>query len=404
MTTRSKIAWVALLYFVEGFPYGLVNSAVPTYYRLNGVSLLEIGLMSLVTLPWTLKFLWAPAVDAFGTKRGWYVSCQCLLVAVIAVLPWINPRGGGIVLWAPLFAMAVFSATQDIAIDAYTIRLLDERELGVANGVRVTTYRIALIAAGGVFVAAAGWVGWPRAFVLGAGLMALSALASSRAPAEVRAAPAAPGGRALSRADQFVVEPLRRFLERPGFPMVALFILLFKLGDMAIGPMIHPFWVDRGFTLFEIGAVPGTVGVLATISGALLGGHLTGRWGIFKGLWVLGLVQAGVLLVYAAAAALPPNKVLMYTASVSDSFGSGLGTAPFLAFLMRICDKSHAATQYALLTAIFGLTRSVAGAFSGWGVERVGYAEYFALTFALSLPAYAMLPWVRRWLTPPQGA
>lgn len=408
MTYRRKLFWVAVLYFVEGFPFGLIHNALPVYFRVFGVSLKEIGLMSLVSLPWAIKFFWAPAVDALGRKKHWFVTCQIFIALTIVSFPWLMPsQTVGSFFWVLLIALAFFSATQDIAIDAYTIRLLDEKELGMANGVRVTTYRIALIAAGGVFIAGAGWLGWTTMFLAGGILILLTALVSIRAP-ETRASspgdkddysPRASSPPGSPRTFQyFVVIPLREFLARPGFIQVFLFVLLFKLGDMAMGPMIHPFWVDRGFTLFEIGAVPGTVGVVATITGALLGGHLTNRWGIFRGLWILGLFQAGSNLVYAGAAALPPHPAAMYLASVTESFTGGLGTAPFLAFLMKICNKDHAATQYALLSALFAMTRSVSGAFSGWGAESLGYATYFTFTFFLAFPAYAMLPWVKKWI------
>lgn len=407
MTYRSKLSWIALLYFVEGFPFGLVYDALPVYFRTVGVSLRDIGLMSLVSLPWAIKFLWAPAVDAFGKRKHWYVTCQVLLAGVVASFP-LLVQGATVrsSFWVPLVLLAVLSATQDIAIDAYTIQLLDEKELGMANGVRVTTYRVALIFAGGVFVAVAGGIGWKATFLVAAGLVLLSALVTSRAPESGsriceenigyragRSSPAPAGP-----LNYYVVVPLKNFLSRPGFIQVFLFVLLFKLGDMAMGPMVRPFWVDRGFTLLEIGAIPGTIGVISTVGGALLGGHLTNRWGIFRGLWILGLFQAVSNLVYATAAALPPHQALMYFASVTESFTGGLGTASFLAFLMKICSKEHAATQYALLSATFAITRSFSGAFSGWGAESLGYASYFTATFFLAFPAYAMLPWVRRWL------
>jgi PAT family beta-lactamase induction signal transducer AmpG len=194
-----------------------------------------------------------------------------------------------------------------------------------------------------------------------------------------------------------ILEPLRQFARVPGFAYVVLFVLTFKLGDMALGPMVRPFWVDRHFTPVQIGAIPGTLGVIATIAGALAGGHLTGRWGAFRALWILGIAQAASNLAYAAAAALPPSTALMYTASVVESFCGGLGTAPFLAFLMSICDKAHAATQYALLSALFGLTRVLSGALSGWATESLGYTVYFTLTFVLAWPALLLLPRVRGW-------
>lgn len=407
MTYRSKMFWVALLYFVEGFPFGLVYDALPVYFRTVGVSLRDIGLMSLVSLPWAVKFLWAPAVDAFGKRKHWYVTCQVLLAGVIASFPMLVK---GITVsasfWIPLILLSVLSATQDIAIDAYTIQLLDEKELGMANGVRVTTYRVALIFAGGVFVAVAGGIGWKSTFLVAAGLVLLSALVTSRAPESGSGVSGENGGYGAGSSSSgpdnpvnyYVVVPLKDFLARPGFVQVFLFVLLFKLGDMAMGPMVRPFWVDRGFTLLEIGAIPGTVGVISTVAGALLGGHLTNRWGIFRGLWILGLFQAVSNLVYATAAAVPPHQALMYFASMIESFTGGLGTASFLAFLMRICSKEHAATQYALLSATFAITRSFSGAFSGWGAESLGYSSYFTATFFLAFPAYAMLPWVKRWL------
>jgi PAT family beta-lactamase induction signal transducer AmpG len=225
--------------------------------------------------------------------------------------------------------------------------------------------------------------------------MGVSCLCAVRMPAvAIRSGPTgAPRGAILD----MILEPLRQFARVPGFAYVVLFVLTFKLGDMALGPMVRPFWVDRHFTPVQIGAIPGTLGVIATIAGALAGGHLTGRWGAFRALWILGIAQAASNLVYAAAAALPPSTPLMYAASVVESFCGGLGTAPFLAFLMSICDKAHAATQYALLSALFGLTRVLSGALSGWATESLGYTVYFTLTFVLAWPALLLLPRVRGW-------
>lgn len=399
LTTKNKLFWVAVFYFVEGFPFGLIIDAFPVYFRTHGVSLKEIGLLSLVGAPWTFKFLWAPAVDFWGKRRHWIVGCQLLLGATLLAVISLPAGEVGMSLWILMIALATFSATQDIAIDAYTIELLDPKEMGAANGVRVTTYRIALIAAGGLFVAAAGLIGWKGAFTAAALLLFLSALISSRAPEAAVPAGKGPQPSAPEHSVSAVIwTPLKQFWDRPGFLFVALFVLLFKLGDMAMGPMVKPFWVDRQFTPVQIGLVPGTLGVASTIAGALLGGTLTSRWGIFKALWILGIAQAVSNLFYAAAASLPPSLPMMYTASVVESFTGGLGTAPFLAFLMSICDKAHAATQYALLSALFGLTRFVSGAFSGIATEHLGYVTYFLATFSLAWPAFALLPWVKQWI------
>jgi PAT family beta-lactamase induction signal transducer AmpG len=201
-----------------------------------------------------------------------------------------------------------------------------------------------------------------------------------------------------AEAKRAIVRPLVAWLRRPTVVPVFVFILLYKLADASMGPMVKPFWVDRGLSPAEIGAISTTVGVIATIIGAILGGLWVNRWGIFSGLWALGLLQAGSNLGYFAVAQFDLPRGFLYAASVFESFSGGLGTAAFMSFLMNICEKEHAAVQYALLSAIFGFSRSVAGGVSGWGAERLGYASYFGLTFLLAFPAYALLPWVRSWI------
>jgi len=395
MTTRQKLFWVSVLYFAEGFPFGLLIDAFPIYFRLHGVSLVQIGLLSGVGLAWTLKWLWAPAVDLWGSRRRWIVGCQVLLAVGLLVVLLLDPSRIGQEFWAVLLVLAVLSATQDIAIDAYTIGLLDKAELGPGNGARVTAYRISLIVSGGLFVALAGLVGWNWCFVGAALVMGLLAVGCSRSPNEASSSRGSHPERPLTL-QEAMITPVRYFQGIPGFAAIALFVVTFKLGDMALGPMIKPFWVDQAFTPIEIGLIPGTIGVVSTIAGALLGGSLTERWGIFRALWVSGIFQAGSNLAYVAAAN-HPSPPLMYSASVVESFCGGLGTTPFLAFLMSLCTKAHAATQYALLSALFGLTRGLAGTFSGAAAQHFGYTTYFFLTCLMALPAFALLPWVRRW-------
>lgn len=398
MKTKIKLIWVAILYFAEGFPFGLVFDTFPVYLRFHGVSLADIGLLSLAGLPWTLKFLWAPVVDLWGRRKAWFVGCQILISFVLLGAFYLDTSRIGPLLWL-LLIIAILSATQDIAIDAYTIELLDKKEMGPANGIRVMTYRIALIGAGGLLVAMAGLVGWKAVFISAAFLLAILSFTCSKAPFVARHREQVDSAQGWKyRIVEGVWYPLRPlFNKRTGFISVMLFILLFKLGDMTLGPMVKPFWVDRRFTPLQIGMIPGTIGVVSTVLGALAGGALTSRWGIFRALWILGIAQAASNLIYAAAAALPPSQWLMYTASVVESFCGGLGTAPFLAFLMSICDKEHAATQYALLSALFGLTRSISGTISGWAAENLGYATYFTVTFFLAWPAFVLLGQIKGW-------
>lgn len=389
---KRKLAIVSVLYLAEGFPFGLVWDAVPVYLRLRGLSLEEIGLMSLLGLPWSLKFLWAPALDRWGRLAHWIAAAQFLMAALLLAAWAAGGAAVGALPWAWLLVVAVLSATQDIAIDAYTIRLLEPEEMGVANGLRVSAYRVALIAAGGLLIALAGEIGWDKAFLASGGLLFLFGFFSASLP---------PEGPAIGGKSD-VLEPLRELASRPGAWQVALFIVLYKLGDMAMGPMVRPFWVDRGLSASEIGFVTGTGGIVAGIIGALAGGAFTSRFGIFHGLWFMGIWQAMSNLGYSLVASFPKAGHLgVYGASMIESFCGGLGTAAFLAFLMSICNTRWAATQYALLSALFGLTRSVSGALSGWAAGGMGYPAYFGLTFILAVPAFLFLGGARKWI--PQG-
>jgi PAT family beta-lactamase induction signal transducer AmpG len=186
-------------------------------------------------------------------------------------------------------------------------------------------------------------------------------------------------------------------------------VLTYKLGEFAIGPMVKPFWVDYGKSIwpnaddlmFQIGVFPTTFGIFLSVLGALMGGAFISRYGIFHGVWFLGLLQAVSNLGYSLVYWLDLGRIGLYGASMFESWSGGLGTAAFLAFLMNVCDKEHATVQYAFLSSIFSLTGRLIGGFSGLGAERYGYGAYFAITFFLSLPAYFLLPWVRGWIKEP---
>jgi PAT family beta-lactamase induction signal transducer AmpG len=390
MDLRRKLWWVSVLYFAEGFPFGIAVDNLPVYFRTHGVSLVDIGLFNLLRMPWTLKVMWSPLIDRYGARRQWIAGALLTMAALMAVLPWFDPSHPTVWIWALLLAFTVASATQDIAIDAYTIGLLAPGEEGAANGVRVSAYRAALIVSGGGLVALGGRLGWPMAFWIAAGILVILAAMVWRSPRPTMAREHREGA---------WLQPLWAWLRRPGAPAIFVFVLTYKLGDVSMGPMIKPFWVDRGLSVEEIGLVSTTLGVFATVLGALAGGGLTTRWGIFRGLWVLGLVQAFSNLGYTAVAYAGAGRLAIYAASVVESFAGGLGTAAFLAFLMHICDKRQAATEYALLSAIFAAAGWLIGSVSGWGVTHLGYAQYFLLTFLLAFPAFGLLPWVKSWIT-----
>ncbi len=391
MKLNRKILLVSLLYFAEGFPFGIIEQTFPVYFRIQGMTLMDLGLLSLVSIPYALKFLWAPAVDFVGKRRHWISAAQFLMAATILVLLPLDPASPTTLFWVMLATFSVLSATQDIAIDAYTIELLSSSEMGIANGFRQAAYRAALVISGGLFIALGGWMGWEFTYSVAAGILGLCGLISLYLPhIEVQR----PRFSLKS-----LIAPVQSLINRPGVVFVACFILLYKLGDLAIGPMVRPFWLDQGLTTTEIGLITGSIGVFAGIAGALSGGLFMTRYGIFTGLWFLGLWQSFSNLSYALVAAYPGLGAYgIYVASFFESFCGGLGTSAFLAFLMSICQKEFSATQYALLSALFRISGTIAGSLSGWITHDIGYAQYFAWTFVLSIPAFFFVVHTRSWI------
>jgi MFS transporter, PAT family, beta-lactamase induction signal transducer AmpG len=382
---QTRLTWLGVLSVASGLPYFLFTETVPVFLASRGVSLAEIGLATGASLPWALKFFWSPLVDRYGSRRAWIRGSLVLLAIGTLLLGTLDPDTRPLAYAIALVSFVVLSATQDIAIDAYTIESTTTRELGVANSVRIGAYRGASFVSSALLVWIAARQGWTAAFGVGAALFAALALAAVPLPMaqEARATPPS------------LAEPMRAFLRRPDVWAIVLFALLFKLDISAMEPMTKPFWVRSGFTLDQIAALT-AVRLGATLAGAALGGVIATRVGIFTGLWTLGLVQLLSSLGYAAAAALAADKTVIAAAAVFENFAAGLGTAAFLAFLMSVCERRYAATQYALLSALFALSRSGAGFVSGVLAERMGFAQYFLLTFFLGLPAYLLLPRIRR--------
>jgi PAT family beta-lactamase induction signal transducer AmpG len=388
LSTRVKYCIVALLYFSEGLPFGLVNNLLSVYFRVRKVSLEEIGLLSLLGLAWSVKILWAPLVDRFGRRYFWIFPTQLGVALFCAILALLDPVSQKALFWLALAGICLASATQDIAADAYTIDILEEKELGPANGIRSASYRVALITSGGVLVMLSDTLGWSLTFVAAAVIMVVLALAVIGLAAfhQKRPVTSAP----LNLWGQYV-DPIKRLFQRPNFWWAVLFILLFKVGEAMLVAMSNPFWIDQGFTPGEIGLVVGTLGTLASIVGAIAGGNLTARWGIIKALWVLGAVQATASLGYTLASLPLAPSFSIYFAALLESLAIGLATAAFLSFLMKLCDKRFSATHYAFLSILFGLGRSLAGVLSGYSVVFLGYPVFFFATFLLGLAPLPLL-------------
>lgn len=376
-------SFVGLFYFSEGLPFGVITELFPLYLRQAGVSLAQIGLLSTIGLVWTLKLFWAPLVDSFGTYQRWITAALVLISASLLPFAFADLTGSGL-LWTLLVLMAIGSATQDIAVDAYTIAATPHQHLGVVNAIRITTYRIAIILAGGGLAVVASRSSWQAAFGVIAAVSIALLLCSFFLPPQIQ-----------SRTRSTLLSDLRHWINRPSAFAVLLVVLIYKLGDAALRPMIKPFWVDRGYSAAEIGNVTTTMGFTLTIFGGILGGWFITRHGIYRSLLWLGVVQMLSNAGYAWAATVQAGRPVMYTAALIEPFCDGLGTAAFLAFLMAICDRTRAATEYALLTALFGLSRSLIGTASGISAQTLGYAPFFWITVFLGLPGLLCLPFIR---------
>jgi PAT family beta-lactamase induction signal transducer AmpG len=384
---RRKLGVIALVYLIEGYPMGVFQDVWSVYFRLHDVSLAIIGLISGLRLAWSAKVLWSPLIDRFGDRRSWIAGANVAMGVALAVMASTSAQPDPL-LWTALVLFCLASATQDVAIDAYTIGLVDVGEEGPANSMRITAYRVALIAAGGGLVLVGGSLGWPQAWWLGAAVCVAMALAVLRTPrVEVPAA-----------ARRELWPALRRWLGRPGGAGVFTFVLLYRVGDLAMGPMVKPLWVDRGISPAEIAFWSNAIGNVATILGAVAGGWWVSRRGIGASLLVLGILALASNLGYAGAALPGGPHAGIYAASFVESFCAGLVSVAFLSYLMHITEKEHAAVQYAALTALYALPGTFFGALSGRAVEELGYATYFAATAVIALPAFAFLPRARSWI------
>jgi len=400
-------------------PLGWMFSALQVLLVNLGIPKSTIGFLSSASLPWNLKFLWSPLVDRFalpwpGRRRSWVMVMQLALAGTYGVLAAITWRAfaakaagaplASIALSIGLLAVAVafLSATQDIALDAYAVEVMHRDEQGPVSGLRVMYYRIGMLLAGNAAVSITDAVGWPVVCLLTGGAFALFVLLTLAAPEPEVPAPAP---RSLAKA---VVEPIRTFFARSDALPIALFLVFYKFGDNMAGTMVNPFLKDLCFTNAEF-AIVKTIGIAGTIAGAAVGAALMTRMGLGRALWIFGVLQAGANVVYSAAAmaraapldvarcaALPAldlaTRGWTYGAIASEYAAQGMAAAAQGALLLRVCDRRYAATQFALLTSLFGMGRWTAGIPSGVLVERLGYPIFFVgCATVAALPGFLFL-------------
>ena len=386
-----------VLGFASGLPLALVTGTLQAWATVSDVSLQTIGFLTLVGTAYTVKFLWAPLVDRYapnflGRRRSWMFFTQVLLGLFIILMGTLSPSTHLGLLAAAAVIVAFLSATQDIAFDAYSTDVLRDNERAAGAALKVMGYRLAMIASGGLALVLAGtWLGWQYTYALMGVFMLFCAFATVLAP-EPEVVAAAP--RTLGVA---VVAPLAEFFSRRGAVLILLLIVLYKLGDAFAGALSTTFLIRGvGFSTEEVGAVNKIFGLIATIAGALAGGSIMARLGLYRSLMIFGLLQAVSNFGYWVLAVTPPHLYSMGIIIAIENICGGLGTAAFVALLMALCNQQFSATQFALLSALSAVGRTyLAGPLTPPLVQAIGWPHFFILTVLIAVPGLVLL-WFKR--------
>lgn len=389
---NRRVATVTALGFASGLPLALSAGTLQAWLTVEGVDVRTIGVFSLVGLPYVCKFLWAPLLDRYqpgwpGRRRDWMLLTQVLLAALLFMAGYGGLAAGGLPLLAAMaVAIAFLSATQDVAVDAYRSEVLHERERGFGAAVSVTGYRLGMLAAGAGALLLADHLGFARVYEIMALLLLLGAAASLLGP------DLPPNVRPPSDLVSAVIEPLSEYFRREAALSLLVLVFLYKLGDAFAGSLSTLFLIgELGFTLTEVGTVAKGLGLAASVAGALYGGVMMQRLGLYRSLLLFAWLQAFTNLGFGLLALLGKSYAAMVAVVGLENLAGGMGTAAYLALLMAICDRRYTATQFALLSAVASLGRVLSGPPAGYMVKAAGWPAFFAMTFVLALPAIVLL-------------
>jgi MFS family permease len=378
MTRRHKILLLTALYAAQGLPYGFFTQALPVLLRDAGLSLKAISATSLLFLPWALKFLWAPFVDHYGTRKQWLLPLQASAVAGAILMSQVDLSRGYVVVLAAAFLFNLVAACQDVATDGLAVRMLDTRERGLANGIQVGAYRIGMILGGGLLLWIFARTDWATMFACMAVLLALTVLPVL----PLREPPQPSAGRAMP-ASAVAAGWLQR-LRVPGMGAFIALICLYKFGDSMVAALIGPFMRDAGLSKETIALMKGTVGSLASLGGAALGGWFAFRAGRRSALLVCGLLQTASLLFYVAAASGIGGIAMFWAGSVAEHLFGSMATVALFTLMMDASDPGHAGTDYTLLACAIVVTMGLANFTGAVIADAAGYLPTFAAGFVLS--------------------
>jgi len=393
----SRRMLVALIMgFACGLPLLLTITVLQAWMKEEGVDLTVIGMMALVGLPYTCKFLWSPFLDRFtlpffGRRRGWLLIAQLALICSIAGLGFTDPGNNPWVMALAAFLVTFFSASQDIVVDAYRREDLPDEELGLGSSLYVSGYRVGMLLASGGGLIMADHIPFSMVYLIMAGCLLPGVCTTLLAPEPVVA-----GGtpRTIKEA---VLYPMAEYFSRPDALWILAFILFYKIGDTMASAITIPFYLDIGFTKTEIGAVVKLFGFWATIVGSLIGGLLMLRLKINQSLWVFGFLQAISTFGFAVLARVGHNVSALSAVIAFENISSGMGTAAYLAFMASITNKKFTATQYALLSSLMGVPRVIVSAPTGYFAKIMGWESFFIFCTLIAIPGMLLLLRVVRW-------
>ena len=390
---NPRLLCVLLLGFSSGLPLILTAGTLQAWYTDSGLSIVAIGSLSLIGQPYVYKFLWAPLMDRYtfglGRRRGWILSMQLALVVGLMAMAFSNPVRHPLVLAWIAVLVATFSASQDIAIDAYRTDVLKPVEYGAGAALNTLGYRLAMFISGALALILASAYSWRFMYVLMAVFMLVAGVVTLFSP-EPKKPPATP-----TTLHEAVVLPWREFLKRPLAIAILVFIVIYKLSDAFALTLTTPFLL-RGmrFSLVTIGSVAKVVSLVGSLAGVSIGGLCMSRVGLYRSLWYFGILQILSNLLFCLLVIVGKNVVLMATVMLAEHFCGSLSTVAFIAFLMSLCDERYTAAQFALFTALSAVGRVFVGPEAGLMVEHLGWLVFYFSTFLIGIPSLVLLWWL----------
>lgn len=390
LVASPRLRWQLLLGISEGLPLALITSTLQAWLSDQNIDITSIGLMTLVSVPYTLKPLWAPLLDRFylpilDRRRSWMLITQIGLLVSLVALAACQPQNHLIVIAIIALLVGILGATQDIAIDAYRTDVLLPEERGLASSLFVGGWRVGALLAGGVALIVAQHLGWAITYVLFASLMLLGILATWRCPAVA-------SERLPMTLKAAIVEPFKEFWQRSGSVLLLSIVITYKLGNAFALSLISAFLIKHlHFSLQTVGSVSKIYGSIATITGMVLGGIILTKVRLYPALLILGILQLLANLGFMSLAWYGQNHSLLVGVITIEHLTSGMATAAFLAFLMALCDMRYTATQFALLSALDALGRSFLGPIGGFVAHHWGWVSYFGISLLMGIPGLILL-------------